>query len=111
MVSADGRLGRWISEESLRQLYERKSCADPDIEVTFNAYKRALKDNTLQELGLLIDGKEYTSDQVFFLTYCRVVCGSGKKCNRAVQNMDSFARAFDCERGSAMYPTKTCNFF
>jgi membrane metallo-endopeptidase-like protein 1 len=69
----------------------------------------------------------YTMDQIFFLSYAYVWCGSysddtllrqlltnphspGKdRIIGAVQNFPKFAEAFKCKKGDPMYPTSACD--
>jgi putative endopeptidase len=71
-----------------------------------------------------LDG--YTPEQRYFLGFAQVWCGTVReetaryyalvdphspgrfRVNGAVQNFDQFGKAFNCKKGSAMYPVNSC---
>ncbi|KAH6933421.1 hypothetical protein HPB50_014799 [Hyalomma asiaticum] len=90
----------------------------PALEVAFRAYKHASGSNkTADGLQLAFLG-QLPGDQVFFLTYCRVLCateeqdgGAAQACNVPLANLRAFASAFHCDVGSRMNPAAKCTFF
>ncbi|XP_065287723.1 endothelin-converting enzyme 1-like isoform X2 [Dermacentor albipictus] len=90
----------------------------PAVETAFRAYKHAReKKKTSDGLQLALLG-QMSGDQVFFLTYCHVLCateeGTGdaeKACNVPLANFAAFANAFHCPVGSRMNPKVKCTFF
>ncbi|XP_037520960.1 endothelin-converting enzyme 1 [Rhipicephalus sanguineus] len=87
------------------------------LETAYEAYRVAVPhdmrdyDYRLQALG------EYDSDQVFFMTYCHVLCApqadhrAREYCNVPLSNFRPFADAFHCPARSYMNPGKKCTLF
>ncbi|XP_075750413.1 neprilysin-1-like [Rhipicephalus microplus] len=87
------------------------------LETAYEAYRVAVPeqmwdyDCRLQTLG------EYDSDQVFFMTYCHMLCApqtdhvAEEHCNVPLSNFRPFAEAFRCPVGSYMNPGKKCTLF
>ncbi|KAH9376383.1 hypothetical protein HPB48_001770 [Haemaphysalis longicornis] len=88
----------------------------PALEAAFSAYTQALAetgdDVDVVQLPYL---ESYSGHQIFFLTYCHVMCGRSRhnagRCNLPLRNFLPFAKAFRCPVGSAMNPAKKCSFF
>ncbi|KAL1441006.1 hypothetical protein MTO96_008928 [Rhipicephalus appendiculatus] len=78
---------------------------------------------------LLIPGIALSDEQLFFITYCHVMCASVdfegklmlperalKRCNGAVMNMPEFGRAFKCKHGEVdkdaiLNPAYKCSLY
>ncbi|XP_070394986.1 neprilysin-2-like isoform X2 [Dermacentor albipictus] len=87
------------------------------LETAFESYNVAVSrdswnyDYRLETLG------EYSSDQVFFMTYCHILCAprtdysAEQYCNVPLGNFKPFAEAFRCPVGSYMNPEKKCPLF
>ncbi|KAL1414638.1 hypothetical protein MTO96_000762 [Rhipicephalus appendiculatus] len=87
------------------------------LETAYEAYRVAVPehmreyDYRLQTLG------EYDSGQVFFITYCHMLCAprtdhvAEEHCNVPLSNFRPFAEAFRCPAGSYMNPGKKCTLF
>ncbi|KAH7960627.1 hypothetical protein HPB49_021822 [Dermacentor silvarum] len=80
--------------------------------VAFEAYKTdwASWDIAVQNL------QEYSGAQLFFMASCYALCpgsarghGDGAQCNAHLQNVEEFARAFDCAPGTKMNPHSKCS--
>ncbi|KAL1473584.1 hypothetical protein MTO96_038581 [Rhipicephalus appendiculatus] len=90
----------------------------PALETAFRAYKFASQRNkTADGLQLAFLG-QLPGDQVFFLTYCHVLCAADEEardaaqaCNLPLANLPAFADAFRCPVGSRMNPATKCTFF
>ncbi|XP_037564870.2 endothelin-converting enzyme 2 [Dermacentor silvarum] len=90
----------------------------PAVETAFRAYKQAWgKNKTPDGLQLAFLGR-LSGDQVFFLTYCHVLCATDEAagnaadaCNVPLANFPAFANAFHCPVGSRMNPGAKCTFF
>ncbi|KAH8040594.1 hypothetical protein HPB51_011422 [Rhipicephalus microplus] len=92
----------------------------PALETVFRAYKSASRKNkTADGLQLAFLG-HLLGDQVFFLTYCHVLCAAADEeeardaaqaCNVPLANLPAFADAFRCPVGSRMNPSSKCTFF
>ncbi|KAH7955350.1 hypothetical protein HPB52_000468 [Rhipicephalus sanguineus] len=90
----------------------------PALETAFRAYKSASEKNrTAEGLQLAFLG-QLPGDQVFFLTYCHVLCAAEEEgrdaaqaCNVPLANLPEFANAFRCPVGSHMNPATKCTFF
>ncbi|XP_075540023.1 endothelin-converting enzyme 2-like [Dermacentor variabilis] len=90
----------------------------PAVETAYRAYKHASEKNkTAEGLQLALLG-QLSGDQVFFLTYCHVLCAAQEAagdaahaCNVPLANFAAFANAFHCPVGSRMNPGAKCTFF
>ncbi|KAK8765939.1 hypothetical protein V5799_007287 [Amblyomma americanum] len=99
---------------------ERLIMSVPALEVAFGAYRSAASRDTV-ELGsvMLGDLVDYTPDQIFFITYCHMLCALGNgtfdgdedECTYAAKNFEPFAEAFACPVDSPMNPPRKCPFF
>ncbi|XP_072142901.1 neprilysin-1-like [Dermacentor andersoni] len=90
----------------------------PAVETAYRAYKHASeKKKTADGLQLALLG-QLSGDQVFFHTYCYVLCATEEgrgaaenACNVPLANFAAFANAFHCPVGSRMNPKVKCTFF
>ncbi|XP_077497601.1 neprilysin-1-like [Amblyomma americanum] len=78
----------------------------------YNAQERALDSSSL--FGL----EKYSGLQLFFIALCYVNCYGGSEntnhesiCTPALQHMPQFAKAFNCNPGDPMNPSKQCRLF
>jgi len=95
------------------------------LKAAYRAYKAYTASNG--EERPLPGMETFSMDQIFFLSYANVWCGSysndallrqllinphspGKdRVIGAVQNFPKFAEAFNCKRGDPMYPASSCD--
>ncbi|XP_077507888.1 neprilysin-1-like [Amblyomma americanum] len=89
----------------------------PAIETAFSAYRQASQGNQTTK-RLLPYMEESTADQIFFLTYCYVLCApkesgdeAAQACNLPLMHFAPFAEVFHCPVGSPMNPAEKCTFF
>ncbi|KAH9376363.1 hypothetical protein HPB48_001750 [Haemaphysalis longicornis] len=83
----------------------------PALEAAFSAYTQALaetgEDVDVVQLSYL---ESYTGHQIFFLTYCHVMCGRSRhnagRCNLPLRNFLPFAEAFHCPVGLGDEPAE-----
>ncbi|KAH8009492.1 hypothetical protein HPB51_018012 [Rhipicephalus microplus] len=94
--------------------------------VALDALLNAMAD---RKTRLLIPGIALSDEQMFFITFCHVLCASVevegkvmlpekalKRCNGAVMNMPEFSRAFKCKQGEVdkdaiLNPTYKCSLY
>lgn len=87
------------------------------MQLALGAYKSDRSSVHQRHLPLM---KNYTSDQLFFVSQCFKYCSGvnpGRlpphdlRCNLPAKNTEEFAAAFSCPSGSAMNPPKRCKFW
>ncbi|XP_077485987.1 neprilysin-like [Amblyomma americanum] len=87
------------------------------LETVFQAYSVAVSRNSRIYDYRLHGLEELSSDELFFVTYCHVLCAprtddaAEDMCNVPLRNFRPFAEAFRCTMGSYMNPEKKCRFF
>lgn len=87
------------------------------LETVFQAYSVASTRNSRHYDYRLYGLEDLTSDQLFFVTYCHMLCAPSTDdeaehmCNIPLQNFRPLAEAFRCKTGSYMNPEKKCRFF
>ncbi|CAN7939494.1 unnamed protein product [Ixodes hexagonus] len=116
---------RLFSKKSLETFEEKLNCLEPRfqnifpeipaLEITFKAFREALKRKSTTAVRTIDD---FSEEQVFFMTVCLMSCrlpGTGNyfgaDCNKAVMNFPEFSAAFHCSLGSQMNPYTKCRFF
>uniref|UniRef100_A0A4W3GSS2 Membrane metalloendopeptidase like 1 n=1 Tax=Callorhinchus milii TaxID=7868 RepID=A0A4W3GSS2_CALMI len=90
------------------------------------AYKAYLKWMEKEQEEMKLPGLDLTHDQLFFLNFAQVWCGSYRpeyasqsiktdthsplkyRVMGSLQNFDAFAEAFQCKKGNLMHPTQKC---
>ncbi|VDM99379.1 unnamed protein product [Thelazia callipaeda] len=152
----DGNLHNWWSEESYQNFTNKTQCLIdqygsyqvPNIDFKING-KLTLGENIADNGGIkqsyqayqefisqsnqsepVLPGMlDYTSDQIFFLSYAQIYCGHGTKSaqiegiltddhspqryrvNGPLSNLAEFSEAFDCPLGSNLNPIKRCSIW
>ncbi|KAH7938322.1 hypothetical protein HPB49_022532 [Dermacentor silvarum] len=87
------------------------------LETAFESYNVAVSRDSRNYDYRLETLVEYSSDQVFFMTYCHILCAprtdyaAEEYCNIPLGNFQPFAEAFDCPLGSYMNPETKCTLF
>nr|XP_054920660.1 uncharacterized protein LOC129381655 [Dermacentor andersoni] len=110
----EGEARAWMSPRAERQLYRRFHCSSnigenmlqvASLRVAWEAYKNASSggdSSSVEALDILDshgNAQRYTSDQLFFLTYCRRFCSTGTGCKSAVRSLPDFGSVFGCAKG------------
>ncbi|KAK8786068.1 hypothetical protein V5799_007567 [Amblyomma americanum] len=87
----------------------------PALDITYSALKNSYLLDEREPLPLRED---LPAEKVFFMTVCYLTCANpsghypfAADCNKLVQNSKSFARVFNCPKGSKMNPVEKCSFF
>ncbi|KAL1480509.1 hypothetical protein MTO96_034710 [Rhipicephalus appendiculatus] len=82
------------------------------LQLAHSAYVRFRYAEDDVPLALL---KNYTAEQVFFMTFCLTLCGyddirgwASQICNHAVKHLPAFARSFNCPPESPMSTKPVC---
>ncbi|CAN8018728.1 unnamed protein product, partial [Ixodes persulcatus] len=117
---------KWVDSATLSAYAARANCnktgesAFPTVvalEVSFSALKQAIEDQDVPFADFrLRDLKEYTEDQVLFITHCNGLCSlsredSENECNLPLKQFPPFAETFKCAMGTPMNPLRKCVFF
>ncbi|XP_054920469.2 uncharacterized protein [Dermacentor andersoni] len=110
----EGEARAWMSPRAERQLYRRFHCSSvigenmlqvASLRIAWEAYKNASSggdSSSVEALDILDshgNAQRYTSDQLFFLTYCRHFCSTGTGCHSAVRSLPDFGSVFGCAKG------------
>ncbi|CAN7999460.1 unnamed protein product, partial [Ixodes hexagonus] len=136
----------WWTPSSLEEYNKRVLClrnsakgdgADPDLSDPDDNKDSEMMSDVLGLSGLLdayaeetsrpesllqLDGLEgYTSDQLFFISFCYKWCSNKRpgrrypdfsvRCNMPLKNTPEFASAFSCGEDSPMNPKEKCSFW
>ncbi|KAG0431243.1 hypothetical protein HPB47_021955 [Ixodes persulcatus] len=114
---------KWVDSATLTAYAARANCnktgesAFPTVvalEVSFSALKQAIEDQDVPFADFrLRDLKEYTEDQVLFITHCNGLCSlsredSENECNLPLKQFPPFAETFKCAMGTPMNPLRNC---
>ncbi|KAK8756379.1 hypothetical protein V5799_000933 [Amblyomma americanum] len=130
-INEEGRTVIWWGPSRSRQYLDRVTCdlnasecctstklfpLVPGLEIAFHAYKIQVRLDNDSPSDYRLQGLEnLTDDQIFFITYCYVLCGSytaeGVSCNMPLKNFQPFSQAFGCAVGARMNPHHKCAFF
>ncbi|XP_077539286.1 neprilysin-1-like [Haemaphysalis longicornis] len=102
------------------ELSERLFRSALALDVAFSAFRDAVSRGHVPDSDVKIRGFfDYTENQIFFITYCHVLCAykvqagshDDDECMYAMKNFKPFAEAFNCPAGTPMNPTEKCTFF
>ncbi|KAH9364522.1 hypothetical protein HPB48_010866 [Haemaphysalis longicornis] len=81
-------------------------------------FSRRFQHSNAGASGDAVVSRNFTEEQIFFLTACHMSCASsaednlyGGDCNKAVRNFKPFAEAFDCPEGVTDEPCQKVHFF
>lgn len=95
--------------------------AIPALELSHAAFKTAVEHETRTIGGvedLRLRGLDnFVDDQIFFMSYCYVLCGktgdmsAQRECNVPLKHSFHFTEAFRCPEGSPMNVASKCSFF
>ncbi|GIY32422.1 neprilysin-1 [Caerostris extrusa] len=126
----EGNLKQWWNEATVRRFRERAQCIIDQYssyvleDIGLNAYKKWVKRHGEEPL---LPGLNLTHDQLFFLNYAQIWCGSMRpedalnKVRSSVHspgpirvlgplsNSYDFAKTYNCPIGSRMNPKKKCS--
>lgn len=118
-MDTKGELRQWLSPESGSTLNERARCFETPgdlhrvaaVEAALDAYfTRRLLGSHPQDFA--VQGLErYSPLQLFFVTFCALSCGAGRRCDHVLRHVRSFARAFQCPVGMPLSPAVACPAF
>ncbi|KAK8760913.1 hypothetical protein V5799_027822 [Amblyomma americanum] len=80
------------------------------LKVTYTAFKKLLR---LGENVRLMELRQFSTEQLFFLSVCYTGCRRNLRpqatgCNEALINEEAFAKAFACRPGTFMNPVERC---
>ncbi|EEC01221.1 hypothetical protein IscW_ISCW000558 [Ixodes scapularis] len=117
---------KWVDTATLSAYAARANCnktgvsAFPTVvalEVSYSALKQAIEDQDVPFADFRLRGlKEFTEDQILFITYCNGLCSlsredSESECNLPLKRFPPFAETFKCAIGTPMNPLRKCVFF
>ncbi|KAL1423943.1 hypothetical protein MTO96_020736 [Rhipicephalus appendiculatus] len=95
--------------------------AIPALEVSYSAFKAAAEHEATTAGGvedLRLQGLEaFVDKQIFFMSYCYVLCGKEdddnqrRECNEPLRHSSFFVDVFKCPKGSPMNLPQKCSFF
>ncbi|XP_049522466.1 uncharacterized protein LOC119448809 [Dermacentor silvarum] len=117
----------WMSQSSRRSYEHKTACAGGDdevlahvaaLEIAFAAFfdstaaERRRSEEGQPERHLLPGQSETLSpEMLFFLVYCRALCGSPLGCGEVLKRVKRFGHAFRCREDSPMASMPSCTFF
>uniref|UniRef100_A0A147BP46 Putative m13 family peptidase n=3 Tax=Ixodes ricinus TaxID=34613 RepID=A0A147BP46_IXORI len=117
---------KWVDSAILSTYAARANCnmtgesVFPSVvalEVSYSALKQAVEDQHVPFADFRLRGlKEFTENQIFFITHCNGLCSlsredSENECNAPLKQFPPFTEAFKCAVGTPMNPLSKCVFF
>ncbi|CAN7989424.1 unnamed protein product [Ixodes hexagonus] len=120
-----GNAVNWVGHSTSSEYAARVTCNNTDVpvlptvpalEMTIAALKQSIEEQNVALADFRLRGlKDYTEDQILFMTYCHGHCSasreaSERECNAPLRQFVPFAKAFDCPTGAGMNPVRKCIF-